>query len=603
MNYTYFNDTFDLPASVLNDIDNMDFSNCNSNNHDRNNNNKYINNINNIDNHNNNNIQNNYGSRLINYTYFNDNDTAPTDIKNNNKNSNNGRVDDVSKSYQYFVDQNMKLQQENHRYGITVSQLQSEISQLQSKCQQKDATIHSLQNQLLQQQQTFDSKFNDFLHCANDYDQKKTKEISSLKLKVNNITTTLSTIYKKYDNLKQEYMKLHQIYLGIKHENKYKAWKWSNVYEWIINEINDERLNKYDQILFNNLKREDITGSILPNLNEDDFYQLGIKNFYDRELLIAYIQKLGAHHASINNKDNSSTMDSEVDDKTTTTTTDITTNTSLLSIDTNNIDQKIPECTFMPSPRSTLSAVELNYNIQSTKACTTPSTPGDKHKNFKMECNNYLNNLQENNNMQQAANQIAISQQGAIQPQIQQNHHTLKLQDNSVSNGSGAGSIISGITTPEHHKQYTVEQLKKIRIRQKNIVYVVGLPVNLCNAKLLKSSKWFGKYGTISRICFNTSPKCVKANSIPTFVTYTSEYDALQAIQKMNLYCLSDGTRLKTNFGRTKYCPTFCQGKQCINNKCKFLHEWASPDDIITEQEINDFNAIRAGPPSRFNKK
>jgi len=611
MNYTYFNDTFDLPASVMNDIDNMDFSNCNTNNPMNNNHehsNKYMNNnnsnnVNNIDNNN----QNNYASRLINYTYFNDNDAAPTDNNhnpnnNNNNNDNTRSSDDVSKSYQYFVDQNMKLQQENHRYGITVSQLQSEISQLQSKCQQKDATIHSLQSQLLQQQQTFDSKFNDFLHCANDYDQKKTKEISSLKLKVNNITTTLSTIYTKYDNLKQEYMKLHQLYLGIKHENKYKAWKWSNVYEWIMNEINDERLNKYDQILFNNLKREDITGSILPNLNEDDFYQLGIKNFYDRELLIAYIQKLGAHHAksksTVNNKD-SSTINTEVDDKPT---TDISANTSVLTIDASNLDQKLPECTFMPSPRSTLSALELNNNLQSTKTCTTPSTPGDKHKNFKMECNNYLNNLQENNNMQQAANQIAISQQGAIQPQQQQN--PLSLQDNSVSNGSGVGSIKSAeAKTPEHHKQYTVEQLKKIRIRQKNIVYVVGLPVNLCNAKLLKSSKWFGKYGTISRICFNTSPKCVKANSIPTFVTYTSEYDALQAIQKMNLYCLSDGTRLKTNFGRTKYCPTFCQGKQCINNKCKFLHEWASSDDIITEQEINDFNAIRAGPPSRFNKK
>jgi len=152
------------------------------------------------------------------------------------------------------------------------------------------------------------------------------------------------------------------------------------------------------------------------------------------------------------------------------------------------------------------------------------------------------------------------------------------------------------------YKQYTLAQLKALRIRQQNIVYVVGLPVSLCNAKLLKSNRWFGKFGPISRICFNTSPKCVKANSIPTFVTYNSQRDALNAIQKMNLYCLSDGTRLKTNYGRTKYCPAFCEGQQCLNHKCKFLHEWALQDDIITQQEINDFNAIRAGPPSRFNK-
>jgi hypothetical protein len=113
----------------------------------------------------------------------------------------------------------------------------------------------------------------------------------------------------------------------------------------------------------------------------------------------------------------------------------------------------------------------------------------------------------------------------------------------------------------------------------------------------------FGKFGTISRICFNTSPKCVKANSIPTFVTYTKDADALQAIRKMNLYCLADGTRLKTNFGRTKFCPAFTHGEKCLNEKCKFLHRWAKVEDIITEQEISDFNAIRAGPPSRYSRR
>ena len=162
---------------------------------------------------------------------------------------------------------------------------------------------------------------------------------------------------------------------------------------------------------------------------------------------------------------------------------------------------------------------------------------------------------------------------------------------------------LSGSDLAAYYKNLSVEQLMQLRIRQKNIVYVVGLPVSLCNAKLLKSSKWFGRFGSISRICFNTSPKCVKANSIPTFVTYSSEHQALQAIRRMNLYCLEDGTRLKTNYGRTKYCPSFCRGEECKNEKCKFLHQWANHDDIITEQEIVDFNAIRAGPPSKLNKK
>jgi len=165
---------------------------------------------------------------------------------------------------------------------------------------------------------------------------------------------------------------------------------------------------------------------------------------------------------------------------------------------------------------------------------------------------------------------------------------------------TSSGSSSNG---PSYFEHLSVEQKEALRVRQKNIVYVIGLPVSLCNAKLLKSNKWFGKFGPISRVCFNTSPKCVKANSIPTFVTYEEERDALQAIRRMNLYCLADGTRLKTNFGRTKFCPLFCRAEQCLNEKCKFLHAWADHEDIITEQEITDFNAIRAGPPSRFNRK
>jgi hypothetical protein len=180
-------------------------------------------------------------------------------------------------------------------------------------------------------------------------------------------------------------------------------------------------------------------------------------------------------------------------------------------------------------------------------------------------------------------------------------HGRFSLKPSPTSSGSNSDKSVS--TGGAYFEHMPVHQLEQLRVRQKNIVYIIGLPVSLCNAKLLKSNKWFGKFGAISRICFNTSPKCVKANSIPTFVTYVEERDALQAIRRMNLYCLADGTRLKTNFGRTKYCPLFCRKEACLNEKCKFLHAWADHDDIITEQEITDFNAIRAGPPSRFNRK
>eukprot|EP01083_Nonionella_stella_P062255 161890_1 len=370
--------------------------------------------------------------------------------------------DQITGSYDSLVDQNMKLQHDNHEYRTLVSELQSKLAHFELQCDSQQQNICALQQQLAIQASVYDKKLNDFLACANDYDVKRTQQ--------------LSCVTKQYYNLRSDYTKLQHKYIA--HTGgDYKSWKWCHIYQWIVHTVNDDRLSKYQNILYTNLKEQDITGATLPSLNDDDLYYLGIKDHNDRQLFTNYISKLvrgTQYHA-------------------------------------------VP-----PSPTSSVTV-------------TVPST--------------------------------------------------------------------SSQSTEHSHKSLTPHQLKQIRIRQQNIVYVVGLPVSLCNAKLLKSEEWFGKYGVISRICFNTSPKCVKANSIPTFVTYTNEQDAELAIQKMNLFCLSDGTRLKTNYGRTKYCPSFCAGVPCSNGKCKFLHQFAKYDDIITEQEISDFNAIRAGPPSRFNRK
>eukprot|EP01083_Nonionella_stella_P222232 793226_1 len=112
-----------------------------------------------------------------------------------------GLVEDdemLSKSYHSFAEQNMKLQQENHRQSITISSLQTQIKNLKSQFSSQQQTITQLQQQLNIQQSIFDNKFNGFLNCANDYDQKKTQEIQILKQEK-------QSIYQKYTDLKAEF--------------------------------------------------------------------------------------------------------------------------------------------------------------------------------------------------------------------------------------------------------------------------------------------------------------------------------------------------------------------------------------------------------------
>ena len=183
--------------------------------------------------------------------------------------------------------------------------------------------------------------------------------------------------------------------------------------------LNEPRLKKYDQALYDNLQRDNASGQWLEMVQEDDLYYLGIKNYTDRQVLMHHIKMLlhGLTHEPPP--------------------------TSLKSTHSNNSLLEVGSKTFStPNSNSSVGGLD-GYNM--SPSCSYLSGRDDR------DC-----------------------------------------------------------THPDHsyYKQFSVEQLQQIRIRQKNIVYVVGLPVSLCNAKLLKSHKWFGKFGTISRICFNVKFIC-----------------------------------------------------------------------------------------------
>ena len=46
---------------------------------------------------------------------------------------------------------------------------------------------------------------------------------------------------------------------------------------------------------------------------------------------------------------------------------------------------------------------------------------------------------------------------------------------------------------------YNVNKLSKIRILQKNIVYIIGLPLNLASSELLSKYEFLGQYGEIKK--------------------------------------------------------------------------------------------------------
>ncbi len=72
------------------------------------------------------------------------------------------------------------------------------------------------------------------------------------------------------------------------------------------------------------------------------------------------------------------------------------------------------------------------------------------------------------------------------------------------------------------------ESLKKLRIIQQNLIHVQGLPKSLNNKTLLKSSEYFGQYGTIKNVIL--SKKINPENNKEVYSVYITYENAIQLL-------------------------------------------------------------------------
>ncbi|KAG7807128.1 hypothetical protein KL921_004552 [Ogataea angusta] len=136
--------------------------------------------------------------------------------------------------------------------------------------------------------------------------------------------------------------------------------------------------------------------------------------------------------------------------------------------------------------------------------------------------------------------------------------------------------------------------LAGMRVIQQNLVYVVGLNPP-CSAdelpSVLRSDKYFGQYGKISKIVINkrtpnpnnphhTSP------GYGVYVTFARKEDAARCIAAVD-GSISDGRVLKAAHGTTKYCSSYLRGQPCPNPNCMFLHEPGEEADSYTRKDLS----------------
>lgn len=142
--------------------------------------------------------------------------------------------------------------------------------------------------------------------------------------------------------------------------------------------------------------------------------------------------------------------------------------------------------------------------------------------------------------------------------------------------GNSAAKAV-GVTIDRKH-------LHNYRVVQRNLVYVIGIPVPAATEEQLRKPEYFGQYGKISKVVIHRNHAAAHT-TVSSYVTFVYKEDAKAAIQALDGYWV-DGHQLRASFGTTKYCNNFIRGVPCNNPECVYLHDLGDDDDRFTKEEI-----------------
>uniref|UniRef100_A0A5B7AMI5 CCR4-NOT transcription complex subunit 4 n=1 Tax=Davidia involucrata TaxID=16924 RepID=A0A5B7AMI5_DAVIN len=133
------------------------------------------------------------------------------------------------------------------------------------------------------------------------------------------------------------------------------------------------------------------------------------------------------------------------------------------------------------------------------------------------------------------------------------------------------------------------KHLSSIRVIQRNLVCIMGLPLSLADEELLKRREYFGQYGKVLKVSISRTSNGViqhsSNNSFSVYITYSKPEEAVRCIQSVHDYIL-EGRSLRACFGTTKYCHSWLKNVPCNNPHCLYLHDLGSQEDSFTKDEI-----------------
>mmetsp|Transcript_2492 Transcript_2492/g.3658 ORF Transcript_2492/g.3658 Transcript_2492/m.3658 type:complete len:842 (-) Transcript_2492:236-2761(-) len=191
----------------------------------------------------------------------------------------------------------------------------------------------------------------------------------------------------------------------------------------------------------------------------------------------------------------------------------------------------------------------------------------------------------------------AVDRKEFIRNEKQKKKVGRKESNRNISNNMGSKSNSKEIAAKQ--------ELHPLRVIQRNLVYVVGLPPNAASEEIIRKPEYFGQFGKISKVVPNLNLGVpvgdIRHGSASAYITFCYKEDARACIHSVNGFIL-EGRAIKANFGTSKYCNNFLCNLACNNPDCMYLHEMGEEEDRFSKDEIQSLcllaPSIKAGTPT-----
>ncbi|PHT54247.1 hypothetical protein CQW23_08709 [Capsicum baccatum] len=133
------------------------------------------------------------------------------------------------------------------------------------------------------------------------------------------------------------------------------------------------------------------------------------------------------------------------------------------------------------------------------------------------------------------------------------------------------------------------KDLTNVRVIQRKMAYVIGLPLSLAYEDLLQRKEYFGQYGKVTKISLSrTAGGAIQQfvhDTCSVYITYSKEEEAVRCIQSVHGFILED-RYLRASFGTAKYCHAWLRNTPCSNPSCLYLHSIGADEDSFGKDDV-----------------